>query len=118
MADTLKQSIILVNDFTVKRGGSGTSGSTPGQYVVRYMARELATETVAPIRRDDRLDDFAVRYMARRSATETLEGSVDDLKDAFVDIQALSRPPLAHSPPPLSHRELVQWTKDSQTQLY
>lgn len=117
MADTLKQSIILVNDFTVKRGGSGTSGSTPGQYVVRYMARELATETVAPIRRDDRLDDFAVRYMARRSATETLEGSVDDLKDAFADIQGLSGAAFGYGTPSLSHRDLVHGAKDIQARF-
>jgi hypothetical protein len=68
---SLKQSIIVVNEYSVKSrtSGQGSRGSTPGAYVTRYMARELATETLAPIRRQ-RTDDFILRYMARESATE------------------------------------------------
>ena len=67
----LKQSIIVVNEYSVKNKatGKGSRGNTPGSYVTRYMARELATETLAPIRRQ-RTDDFILRYMARESATE------------------------------------------------
>ena len=69
--NNLKQSIILVNEYSVKppSGGKGSRGDSPGAYVTRYMARENATETLAPIRRN-RTDNFILRYMARSSATE------------------------------------------------
>jgi hypothetical protein len=68
---SLKQSIILVNEYSVKSrtSGKGSRGDTPGDYVTRYMARDMATEPLAPIRRQ-RTDDFILRYMARESATE------------------------------------------------
>lgn len=69
---SLNQSIVVVNEYTVKSrtDGKASRGSTPGDYVTRYMAREMATEPLAPIRRQ-RTDDFIVRYMARQSATES-----------------------------------------------
>lgn len=68
---SLKQSIVVVNEYTVKsKSGKASRGGTPGAYVTRYMARELATEPLAPIRRQ-RTDDFILRYMARESATES-----------------------------------------------
>ncbi|MEV0443612.1 relaxase MobL [Streptomyces spectabilis] len=66
----LKQDIIVVNEFSVPLpGGKGSRGATPGVYVTRYMAREQATESLAPIQRL-RTDDFIMRYMARESAVE------------------------------------------------
>lgn len=66
----LKQDIIVVNEFSVPLpGGKGSRGATPGNYVTRYMAREQATESLAPIQRL-RTDDFILRYMARESAVE------------------------------------------------
>lgn len=67
---TLKQSIIVVNEYSVPLpDGKGSRGATPGNYVERYMAREQATESLAPIQRL-RTDEFIVRYMARASAVE------------------------------------------------
>lgn len=67
----LKSGIVIVNEFSVpKPGGRGSRGSTPGAYVTRYMARDDATETLAPVRYH-RTDDFITRYMARACATET-----------------------------------------------
>lgn len=66
----LKQDVVIVNEFSVPLpGGKGSRGGTPGAYVTRYMAREGATESLAPIRRL-RTDDFILRYMARDSAAE------------------------------------------------
>lgn len=69
----LKQSIVIVNEFSVPTPGSGkhggSRGGTPGDYVMRYMARKGATEPVTPIRRHT-TEDFILRYMARESATE------------------------------------------------
>lgn len=80
----LKKAIVVVNEFTVVGSdGSGSRGSTPGDYVTRYMARDLATEQITPIRKTN-FEDFVSRYMARAEAVETLvaarrgEHGVDD----------------------------------------
>ena len=68
----LKQSIVIVNEYTVKSSsGKGSRGSSPGAYVTRYMARDGATETLTPVRLNQEDNSF-VRYMARRDATEEL----------------------------------------------
>lgn len=76
-ATGLKRDIIIVNEFTVPvpKGTNkfgGTRGGTPGDFVLRYMARAGATEPLAPIRKN-RADVFIERYMARESATEALD---------------------------------------------
>ncbi|PZU04641.1 MAG: hypothetical protein DI630_00565 [Gordonia sp. (in: high G+C Gram-positive bacteria)] len=71
---TLKQSIVVVNEYTIKSGTEktgGTRGGSPGAYVTRYMARELATEPIAPVQRTD-LDSFVTKYMARADAVESM----------------------------------------------
>lgn len=71
---TLKQSIVVVNEYTVKTDAQktgGTRGGSPGAYVTRYMARELATEPIAPVQRTD-LDSFVTKYMARADAVESM----------------------------------------------
>ena len=75
---SLKQSIVIVNEFTVKTSKGGTRGGTPGDYIMRYMARKGAVEDLTPVKLQDQ-DDFIVRYMARKEATETLD-SVPEIK--------------------------------------
>lgn len=66
----IKQQIVVRNQFTVKQpGGRGSRGATPGAYVTRYMARDDAVETLAPIKRMS-TDAFILRYMAREEAVE------------------------------------------------
>src|SRR5699024_12142672 len=66
----LKQDVVVVNEYSVPLpGGKGSRGGTPGNYVTRYMAREQAVESLAPIQRL-RTDDFILRYIARDSAVE------------------------------------------------
>lgn len=58
----LKQSVVVVSEFTVKTAsGKGTRGATPGDYVKRYMARKAACEPI---------DLYVSGYMARDNATE------------------------------------------------
>ena len=46
----LAQSIIVVNEYTLKTGAdTGSRGATPGKYVLRYMARDRATQTLAQV---------------------------------------------------------------------
>ena len=66
---SLKQSIVVVNEFTNNQSSRG--GSTPGQYILRYLNREGAAEVLAPFNQTS-VDQFVTRYMARRSATEAL----------------------------------------------
>lgn len=68
---SLKSSIVIVNEFTVKSQGKGTRGSTPGEYVSRYMARENAIEQLTPVRLNQ-LDSYVKCYMAREDASEEL----------------------------------------------
>src|SRR5699024_2495861 len=85
----LKQDVVVVNEYSVPLpGGKGSRGGTPGNYVTRYMAREQAVESLAPIQRV-RTDDFIMRYMARDSAVErpgaTRQGIKTEMRQAQGD---------------------------------
>lgn len=70
----LKQSIVIKSEYTNNarsKPGGGSRGASPGQYVLRYMAREDATEVLAPVALYDA--EAFTRYMARTSATEVLK---------------------------------------------
>ena len=83
----LKQDIIVVNEFSVKNKSGGTRGGTPGDYVLRYMAREDAVEGIAPVKKFDH-EDYVTKYMARKDATEILQ-PVSELKQNLTTIQGL-----------------------------
>lgn len=77
---SLDKSIVVRNEFThngVNTPGRGTRGGSPGQYVLRYMARIEATETLTPVpdSPDSSIFDYATRYMLRSEATEVLKSS-------------------------------------------
>ncbi|MGX1195849.1 relaxase MobL [Metabacillus sp. SLBN-84] len=84
----LKQDIVVRSEYTNNARsapGKGSRGSSPGQYVMRYMAREDATEVLAPVKQAAGSYDGAefMRYMARSDATEQLKTRRDaDLQDA------------------------------------
>ena len=65
----LDQSIVVVNEFSLKTPDGGTRGGTPGDYVLRYMAREGASEAHGPALRQD-MDSYVTKYMAREGAAE------------------------------------------------
>lgn len=117
----LKQSVVIVNEFTVplpssnKSGGKqGSRGGTPGDYVTRYMAREMATESLAPIRRH-RTDDFIVRYMARENATEKMDmPSAGALKGEMAKAQGEGGVAFGYGHVSLSHDQLKASAKDVQ----
>lgn len=88
----LDRSIVIVNEYTIKNfsGSGGSRGGTPGAYVTRYMARDLATEQVAPIIKNS-AQAYITRYMARDNAVEALVSTpaVDDGSDYVADSYAL-----------------------------
>ena len=81
---SLKQSIVIVNEFTTKTAKGGTRGGTPGDYVLRYMSRNGAVEDLTPVRKDT--ENFILRYMARDEAVDDAV-SIEDLKDNMREIQ-------------------------------
>lgn len=110
----LKQSIVVVNEYTVPTPGGGSRGGTPGAYVTRYMARERATETLAPIRRH-RMQEFISRYMARESAVQVLD--VPDrrtLKRSMAAAQGNGGVAFGYGDVSLSHDQLEAASTDVQ----
>lgn len=114
----LKQSIVLVNQYTTRNpDGSGSRGATPGSYVVRYMARDLASEPIAPIARTP-AEDFIVRYMAREEATEVVRApgrqGVAEIRDRMAAYQGLGGRAFGYGRVSLSHEELIASAADVQ----
>lgn len=83
---SLKQDVVLVNEFSIPTGHrSGTRGGTPGDYIKRYMARDGASEPLAPVRFVDS-DTYVSKYMGRREAVETMD-SVPKIKSRMRQVQ-------------------------------
>jgi hypothetical protein len=108
---SLKQSVVIVNEFTTKTPKGGTRGGTPGDYVLRYMARDGATEDLTPIRMDT--ENFIMRYMARQDAVDVAE-SVSELKKDMKDIQGDGGIAFGYGEFSLSHKKLKAASKDIQ----
>lgn len=63
----LSQSIVIKNEFT--NWSYPGHGATPGNFVLRYVARHGATEAMLPVQQAN-LQQFVLRYLNRRQATE------------------------------------------------
>lgn len=107
----LKQSVVVVNEFTTKTSNGGTRGGTPGDYVLRYMARDGATEDLTPVRKDT--ENFIMRYMARKEAVDVAR-SVPELKEDMRDIQGDGGIAFGYGEVSLSHKKLKKASKDIQ----
>lgn len=108
----LKSNIVVVNEYTVKTPHGGSRGGTPGNYVMRYMARNGATEDLTPVRLED-TDAYITRYMARKEATETLN-SVTSVKQGMRDAQGLGGVAFGYGEVSLSDRKVRNASKDIQ----
>lgn len=117
----LKQSIVVVNEFSTKTVNGGTRGGTPGDYVLRYMARVGAVEDVTPIRLEDQ-DAYITRYMARSEATEVYD-SVGRIKQGMRDAQKMGGVAFGSTGKDdigdmsMSHRKVKRVSKDIQKQF-
>ncbi len=110
---SLKQSVVIVNEYTVKTGSkSGSRGGTPGDYVLRYMARNLATEDITPVRLTD-ADTYITKYMARKSAVESLD-SVPEMKVSMRKAQKNGGVAFGYGEVSLSDNRLKAVSKDIQ----
>lgn len=82
----MKQSIVIKSEYTNNarsKDGGGSRGGSPGQYVMRYMAREDATEVLSPVLvgADSYNAETFIRYMTRVDATEKLKKKLDEFTD-------------------------------------
>src|SRR5699024_1029860 len=110
----LKQDVVVVNEYSVPLpGGKGSRGGTPGNYVTRYMAREQAVESLAPIQRV-RTDDFIMRYMARDSAVERPGATRQGIKTAMRQAQGDGGVAFGYGSVSLSDDQLRAASKDIQ----
>jgi hypothetical protein len=117
----LKQDVVIVNEYSVplpssRRDGGprGSRGGTPGAYVLRYMAREAATETITPIRRR-RTDHFTDRYQARERVTESADvESVSQLKSRLAHAHGLGGVAFGYGEVSLSHDQIKTAAADVQ----
>ena len=107
----LKQSVVIVNEFTFKTQNGGTRGGTPGDYVRRYMARDGATEDLTPVCKDT--ENFVMRYMTRKDAVDNAQ-SIAGLKNDMRDIQGDGGIAFGYGEMSLSHSKLKAASKDIQ----
>lgn len=107
----LKKDIVIVNEYTVKTRKGGSRGGTPGDYVLRYMARDGAVEDLTPVRMDT--ENFINRYMARAEAVDEAV-SVLDLKNDMRSIQGNGGVAFGYGDFSLSHKKLKAAAKDIQ----
>lgn len=135
----MKQDIVIKSEYTNNArssSGKGSRGSSPGQYVMRYMAREDATEVLAPVRMSQAAgnENFAAydsatftRYMARDQATERLISKDDEdlqnendfgsplvLKHKFRKIDKMSGRAFGKGGISLTHEELESSSQNIQ----
>lgn len=105
---SLKQSIVIKTEFTIKgKDGTGSRGSTPGRYVLRYMAREKATERLSPVRVLN-ADGTFKKYDDRSELSEDLSVDTDGLKRNMREAQGLGGIGFGNGCPSLSEEELMR----------
>lgn len=111
---SLKQSIVVVNEYTVKSksSGRGSRGNTPGNYVMNYMSRDKASETLTPVKLYEH-DTYITRYMARESAVERIDDR-QDVKPEFKSMQKYGGVAFGYGSISLSDEELKAASKDIQ----
>ena len=114
---SLKQSIVIVNRFTVKsKSGVGSRGSTPGTYVSQYMGREDAIERIPPVRVYD-TDTYIRRYMARRSATEQLDLDIPEVSSKINSVDKAGGVAFGYGSVSLSDERFKAASRDIQAQF-
>ena len=115
---SLKQSVVIVSEFTNKNvkhvvnNKVKSHGNTPGDYVLRYMSRDGATENLTPVKKLD-TENFILRYMARKEAVDVAE-SVPELKNSMKKIQGDGGIAFGYGEFSLSHQKLKAASKDIQ----
>lgn len=110
----IKKDIVIVNEYTIKNnsGHGGSRGGSPGDYVLRYMARDDAIEQCVPVRLHD-MDNYITRYMARETATESLK-TTDEIHSKLRDMDGIGGVAFGYGSSSLSHEKVLEASKDIQ----
>ena len=110
----LKENIVVVNEYTIKnsKGKGGSRGGTPGDYVLRYMARDGATEIATPVTLNN--EDYILRYMARTEAVERVDTTEEEVRRDFERHQKYGGVAFGNKGSSLSHSDLIESSKSIQ----
>lgn len=112
----LKQSVVIVNEYTIKTGEKGgTRGGTPGDYVLRYMARVGATEDITPTKLQE-FDTNLTKYIARERATNLFD-DIPSMKQSMRNAQRYGGVAFGYGDVALSDARLKRVSKDIQSQF-
>lgn len=113
----LKQSIVVVSEYTIKNhsGKGGSRGGTPGDYLLRYMARHGATEDLTPVRFEE-VDNYLLRYAARKEATDEAI-SVEGVKQNIRKVDGYGGVAFGYGDVSLSHEKLKAVSRHIQEQF-
>ena len=112
----LKQSVVIVNEYTIKTGDKGgTRGGTPGDYVLRYMARVGATEDITPTKLQE-FDTNLTKYIARERATNLFD-DIPSMKQSMRNAQRYGGVAFGYGDVALSDARLKRVSKDIQSQF-
>ena len=112
----LKQSVVIVNEYTIKTGDKGgTRGGTPGDYVLRYMARVGATEDITPTKLQE-FDTNLTKYIARERATNLFD-DIPSMKQCMRNAQRYGGVAFGYGDVALSDARLKRVSKDIQSQF-
>lgn len=107
---SLKQSIIVRNEFSTKSdGGKGTRGSSPSAYI-DYMTRDPATEGVTPIKLKN-VDNLLTRYNIKESMLETSD-DVFELKHRIKSSDKRAGVAFCNNNVSMSNEELLKKKKE------
>lgn len=113
---SLKQSIVIVSEFTFKtKSGGGSRGATPGAYAYDYMARGDAVEPLTPVKLHA-MDAADGIYKAREDAVSGFD-NVKDVKTAFREAQQSGGVAFGYGYVSLPHDKLVSACDDIQKQF-
>lgn len=112
---SLKSSIVVVNEFSIKNRRGGSRGGTPGKYVLRYMSRGDAVEDLSPVRKNES-DTYATRFVMRRDATKSAD-SFKNIHAKIKNAQGLGGVGFSQNDVSLSDKKLHQLSNDIQNEF-
>ena len=113
---SLKQSIVVKSRFSVPLGhGQGSRGGTPGEFVLRYMARGTAVENITPTRLHEH-DSVMERFSVREDAVKT-EDNIPAIKHKMRKAQRKGGIAFGDGDVALSDEKLRDLSKEMQRQF-
>lgn len=112
---SLKQSIVIVNEFSVKTPKGGSRGGTPGRYITDYMLRNDAVERVSPAKLNES-DTTFTKFEERSKIADTME-SVPELKHKVKKSQKKAGTAFGYGEASLSNERVHAIAREFQNQF-